>query len=370
MTQARHTQVSLTDTAYYHCVNRCVRRAFLCGRDQETGQDYAHRKQWIVNKVKELASVYAIDVCAFAIMDNHYHLVLHVDQQRSLAWDEAEVVRRWKLLFKGALLVERYMKGDCACEAEADKARELIALWRERLADISWYMRCLNEYVAREANREDGCKGRFWEGRFKSQALLDEKGLLACMAYVDLNPIRAGLCETPEASDFTSIQQRMREFADGEPVQATRPDDAAVPVGTERARPASTRPAETADSMVIPPAPLAGFLQNARDQNSPLPFAFADYLELVDWTGRAVRAGKRGAIPADVPPVLHRLGIEPENWIETVQHFRRHFFHYVGPADVLERCSRDLERKWLRGVGACRKLLGGGGCSAVIPTGS
>ena len=85
-----------------------------------------------------------------------------------------------------------------------------------------------------------------------------------------------------------------------------------------------------------------------------------DYLELVDWTGRAIREDKRGFIPADVPPILSCLGLEAENWIETVRHFRRHFYDYVGPADVLVQYSRATGRSWLRGVRACRKLLGGG----------
>jgi REP element-mobilizing transposase RayT len=366
MTQARHTQISLADTTYYHCVNRCVRRAFLCGVDRESGQNYEHRRQWIVDKIKELSSVFGIDVCAYAVMANHYHVALHVDRKRTLAWDESEVARRWKLLFKGTLLVDRYTKGECVRQAEEDKAREAIESWRERLADISWYMRCLNEFVAREANREDGCKGRFWEGRFKSQALLDERGLLACMAYVDLNPIRAGLCETPEASDFTSIQERIREFVDRKDTQGLGDDGGVSGANPIHVRPSLSTLSEDAHSTTIPAAPLARFFQSATDKESALPFTFSDYLDLVDWTGRAVRVDKRGAIPPNVPPILRRLGIEPESWIETVQYFRRHFFDYVGPADALERCSRVLDRKWLRGVGACRKLLGGGECSPVL----
>ncbi len=107
-------------------------------------------------------------------------------------------------------MVDRYIAGQCFTDAEAEKALEVIGQWRERLSDISWYMRCLNEHIARQANREDECKGRF-----KSQTLLEERALLACMAYVDLNPIRAGISETPEGSDYTSIQERIREYAAG-----------------------------------------------------------------------------------------------------------------------------------------------------------
>ncbi len=110
----------------------------------------------------------------------------------------------------------------------------------------------------------------------------------------------------------------------------------------------------------LPAASLAEFTGPTGETESGLPFHFADYLELVDWTGRAIRADKRGHIPEGVPPILTRLGVEADNWIETVRHFRRYFYDYVGPAEALEQCSLTLGRNWLRGVGACRKLLGGG----------
>ncbi len=366
MTQARQTLISLADTPYYHCVNRCVRRAFLCGEDRFTCRSYEHRKQWIVDMIKELSSLFTIDVCAFSVMSTHYHVVLHVDQKRSLVWDEDEVVERWKRLFHGAVLVDRYMAGQCVTDAEQVKAQELISRWRERLSDISWYMRCLNEHIARQANREDGCKGRFWEGRFKSQALLEEKALLACMAYVDLNPIRAGLSETPKDSDYTSIQERIREYlrardgyTDADKAPSPSPRSDAVGSGDIVVE---NDPGEPA----VPAAHLVEFTGNTVDTDSGLPFHFSDYLELVDWTGRAIRADKRGHIPEGLPPILKRLGVEAESWIDTVRHFRRHFYDYVGPADALERCSRTLGRNWLRGVGACRKLLGSGEmCMAI-----
>ncbi len=356
MTQARQTLISLSDTPYYHCINRCVRRAFLCGEDHASGHSYEHRKEWIVNKIKELSALFAIDVCAYAVMSNHYHTVLFVDRERSLAWTDEEVVERWKLLFAGVVLVDRYMAEQCETDAEKDKAREIIGQWRERLSDISWYMRCLNEHIARQANKEDGCKGRFWEGRFKSQALLEEKALLACMAYVDLNPIRAGLCETLEESEHTSVQARIQAYVQSRDSQSAPNKTASS--GTKTATCTDTTTEKGDGKTNTPTAPLARFTGTAEDRISSLPFHFSDYLELVDWTGRAIRADKRGHIPKDVPPILKRMGVETDSWIDTVRHFRRHFYDYVGPPEAMERCSLTLGRNWLRGVGASRKLWG------------
>jgi len=200
MTRPREQQVDLAVTSYYHCINRCVRRAFLCGEDASTGQDYSHRKQWIVDKIKSFSGIYAVDVCAYAVMSNHYHIVLHVDYERACQWSDKEVIKRWYQLFNGHRMIDRFKKGEINSAAELTVVDEIVGEWRARLMDISWFMRCLNESIAREANKEDKCSGRFWEGRFKSQALLDETALLTCMMYVDLNPVRAGIVNSLEES--------------------------------------------------------------------------------------------------------------------------------------------------------------------------
>ncbi len=358
MTQARRNLISLSDTPYYHCVNRCVRRAFLCGEDRHTGRSYEHRKQWVVDKIKELSSLFAIDVCAFAVLSNNYHIVVRVKEKRSLEWDDKKVMKRWKQLFLGDLLVDRYMAGQCGTDAEEDQALAVIGQWRERLSNISWYMRCLNEHIAREANKEDGCRGRFWEGRFKSQALLEEKALLACMAYVDLNPIRAGLSETLEGSDYTSIQERIQAYVqtlddcpETDETPSSLSSESVPTVATEF----DTKQEDSKSAITA--APLLAFTGTTGDTESGLPFHFSDYLELVHWTGRAIRESKRDYIPSDLPPILTRLGVEAESWIETVRHFRRHFYDFVGSGDMLAQHGRALGRRWLRGVGACRRLL-------------
>ena len=193
---------------------RCVRRAWLWGEDRVSGRNYEHRKNWVVARLAELAAVFTLDVCAYAVMSNHYHLVVRLDVEKARALTEDEVIARNSRLFKVPLLVERYLDG-LTSEAENLVAQKILGQWRERLCDLSWYMRGLNEYLARRANAEDGCEGRFWtapahhcargirpslaiEGRYKSQALLDDAAVLPCMSYVDLNLISANMAETPE----------------------------------------------------------------------------------------------------------------------------------------------------------------------------
>ena len=151
---------------------------------------------------------------AWAVMNNHTHVVLRVDPRLPHSWDDEEVAARWSRL--------RHTL-DGPADPEVATARKQILLKQpERLAEIrdrlgspSWFMRFLNQSIARTANAEDQCTGRFWEGRFRCQALLDDAAVLACMAYVDLNPIRAGLCDRLINSDFTTIQRRLRSLESG-----------------------------------------------------------------------------------------------------------------------------------------------------------
>ena len=168
MPQPRNRQVSLNDTPYYHCISRCVRRAFLCGSDPVSGFDFEHRRQWIVDRIKLLCSVFAVDLCAYAIMNNHYHIVVRINADEVKQWTDEEVAKRWIQIFAGPLLIHQYLANTDLSSEERKYVAALLASWRERLADLSWFMRCINEPIARMANAEDHCTGRFWEGRFKS----------------------------------------------------------------------------------------------------------------------------------------------------------------------------------------------------------
>ena len=151
MGYARKNLVSLGDTPYYHVIARCVRRAWLWGFDEYAKRDYSHRKDWVLERLAQLTSIFSIDVCAYAVMSNHYHLVVHVDQARSKSLSKREVVERWTQLFRAPSLVKRWLDGT-ALEAERTMAERIIEGWRVRLSDLSWFMKCLNEYLARRAN--------------------------------------------------------------------------------------------------------------------------------------------------------------------------------------------------------------------------
>ena len=363
MTRPRCALISLPDTPWYHVVNRCVRRAFLCGHDALTGQNFEHRRGWVETRIRELASVFAIDVAAYAVMSNHYHIVLRVDAERARTWSTDEVLRRWTQLFTGPLLVQRYQQPELRAlmgEAEIAKVNEMADTYRARLFDVSWYMRVLNESIARQANAEDGVKGRFWEGRFKSQALLDEQALLAAMAHVDLNPVRAGMAESLEGSAHTSIAARLGELR-GQPfVPVIAPPAGSVRQGGAPvvALGTATLPSLLPEQALaaLPEAPLMPFDPTGRFAQG-VPFGLAEYLDLVDTVGRVVHPKKRGTLAHHAPPLLQRLDMDTEAFIACADTFFRTFAHAVGTPASLVKLAAQRQARALRGMGTARQVL-------------
>ena len=293
MIQARSTLVSPTDTPYYHCVSRCVRRAFLCGYDSHSQTDYEHRRQWLETKLHKTANIFAIKLCAYAVMSNHYHVVVHIRSAEALEWSQQEVVRRWHSLFNGTYLSQCFASGHHLLPSQQEVLDKDIEIWRERLSNLSWFMKVVNESIARRANKEDKCTGHFsatapcvtlppasmrsWESRFKSQALLDERALLSCMAYVDLNPIRAKMATSPETSDHTAIKTRIQTLKNHKKTKQS----------------------------------LEQFV------------------------------GSRGKICAALPPILERLTLDQESWHILTTEFERMFGQWVGSEHIVRQVYSD-----------------------------
>jgi REP element-mobilizing transposase RayT len=330
MTRARRNQIDLASTSYYHVISRCIRRAYLCGDDKPTGKNFDHRRIWLKDRIKKLSAIFSIEICAYAILSNHYHIVLHVDKGAADTWTHDEVIERWYQLYNGNVLVDRYRNGEVLDEACLFRVKQFVETWRKRLYDISWFMKNLNEFIARTANFEDNCTGKFWEGRFKSQALLDETALLSCMIYVDLNPIRAKMADSLSESDFTSIAERIKQL------NAFQKEQQKVKKSAE---------------VSIPKQPTQLLPFGSNDDPKTLPFTLFDYLELADWSGRLINPKKRGSISEKEPKILAVMNIEQDSWFNTVQNFRRQYGSFAGSKSSLLKCAEEHHDKWYKGVG-------------------
>lgn len=293
MTYPRAHLVDELNGGFYHCTSRCVRRAWLCGKDPVTGASYSHRRRWLEAKILHLARFFAIDVCAYAIMSNHYHIVVRTDPRRTSEWSPEEVAKRW---------LSRHNNRAKSKLGENEKMKDLVAQpdriqqLRRRLSSLSWFMRDINESLARKANAEDECTGRFWEGRFKSVALLDRRAVIQCMIYVDLNPARAKPNRSIP-SPHTSARARMLQ---------------------RRNRLASL---------------------------SDVELSLTHYIDLLKWTHSRTRARKRThPVPRNT---LSSLGQTEEQWLKNV---RAHsdWYRAYGLPESIAAYVKKIRQRWIQ----------------------
>jgi hypothetical protein len=373
-----------SEIAIIHAVQRCVRRAYLAGFDEKTGKDFSFRREWIRRRMEALASVFGVDVLTYAIMSNHMHLILRNRPDVVSAWSDREVAIRWLRVFPGRRLEEHLAEPTENDVNMLVNQPERLLIVRERLSDISWFMRALSEPIARLANQQDECTGRFWEGRFKALRIVDETGLLACAMYVDLNPIRAAMTDSLEKSTHTSVYDRIHAG------KGAMIDSAAFdlkPTSTEAAGKAirETPVAELQKQRKAKKHNPTGRKIRRDDWLSPLtldkeslsldPQRHSDglrasdkgflnvdweqYYKLLKWTAKQGVDGFAAEAPADSASLLASLGIDASMWRDMVWHFKKYFGRStcLGSPESMAADAARTGKRWHRGQRAARAFF-------------
>ena len=335
---ARRETIDPNEVVVAHICNRTVRKCFLMGQDESSGKNFDHRKVWIEQYLKQFSAQFGVDLLGFAILSNHFHLILRTRPDVVATWSDDEIARRWMMLCP-----LRKNADDSPCEPTQQEIRSIAGCpektkeIRQRLSSISWWMRLLCQRIAMRANREEKETGRFWQDRYRATVLTDEASLLACAAYVDLNPIRAAMCEKLEESDHTSVQRRIKSQR-GEAVKenTAAADSFLAPLSINE------------QSDAVGPCVSASRLRCS--DKGFLAMSLDDYLLLLDWTARQSAKGKRGRTPSCVPPILQRLGLAQSSWCELVSDFGKLFSSVAGKPEVVDsmRTPHGHRRMYLR----------------------
>lgn len=381
----RQETIDESTVGIYHVFNRCSQNAKLLGYDPNAKKDVSHRKEQLLEKMAYLAGFMAVDVLDYAILDNHFHLVVRNRPDVVEVWTDEEVIQRWWQISPGRRdkdgnpepISDRELKAQASCE-------ETVKEYRKRLSSISWFMRMLCQPIARQANKESGVTGRFFAHRFGCKRILDMAGLLACSMYVDLNLVRAGIAETPESSEFTSAFARIQaralrkqtnlgqsldvshckdapdawlapllldERSDAfEGCTQSRASNASIDAGLESPSDIVTS-ADAKRKAAAKMAQCNPFGSPRASEKGFLPMSPDEYFRVLDWTGRHVRSDKKaGAIPADLKPILERLQVRPGNWLQTIRSYDKNFRTAVGTVEAIRAEAKRRGRRWLQGV--------------------
>lgn len=380
-----------SESAIVHCIQRCVRRAFLAGVDRETGKDFSYRKEQIRRRMEALASVFGVDVLTYAVMSNHLHVILRNRPDVVAQWSDEEVAVRWLRVFPGRRLEDHLADPTDVEVAMLIQQKERLASIRLRLSDISWFMRALSEPIARRANKEDECTGHFWEGRFKSQRIVDEAGLLACAMYVDLNPVRAAIVESPDKSLHTSAYDRIKsqqgaliDSAAYELKAIPREEAAKLKMETPVAELKRIRAAKKKRGngkrvrrddwlapLTLPKEQLSSDPQvhkqgvRASDRGF-LNMKMEDYLNILRWTGGEASTSAMETveeIPERVRRVLASFSIDARIWRKLVWEYKKYFgkSSCAGRPEAMVEDAKRRGRSWYRGqrsAAECFEIIG------------
>ncbi len=314
----RRLVVDPTEVMVYHCYNTCARQAFHLTDDAKSSE----RLEWLRSTEEILASLFAIEVCFHAELDNVFHLVVRSRPDVVERMSDEEVVRRWlkiaKLKCCGASEIEEPTSKRVRKEM---KKRRRVKRLRKRLSHVSWFVGSLSENLSRRINRADGTRGTIWASRYQCDRLPDEASILIGGISVDLNLIRAGKAETPDESVNTSAYERIQAQRMATRMEATqqvvtqerpeapgngRLDGWLVELTMDRSRPTDA-----------PERYRSSTGRRASDMGL-LALSVSQYLQILEWTKNQLCSDKRRALCSSLETVLERMGLNGDLLVAAV----------------------------------------------------
>ena len=353
MTTARKNFMQADKIGTYHITVRCVRRSFLQGIDEYSGNDYSHRKSWVPDKIKLLLKAFAIEMGGYAGMDNHFHLVLRNRPDLLKDLTPLQIANLWLIIHP-----TKEMRKEKRDKPTKDDLNQTLLKYdtevlRRRLSDISWLMREPNQYIAVKANREDKCKGAFIESRFKSQNLADDAAILTCMINIDLNPIRAQIATSIETSIHTSGNHRYQaENAKNKLLKAEELKESQHNIKLSKLQEKEIKKQKEIAKKDNWLAPIEKLDLNLKDSTRTpiLNITTNKYLELLDFTGREYHKNKPGIISGNIAPILEVMGLSQKQWFENLKNYGKWYYRVLGPLIDLKEKLISTNQRWFKGI--------------------
>jgi len=346
----------------YHCITRCVRQLFLLGPDKKARLENLGRWNYCEFRLEYLAGIFAIDVLDFSMLSNHIHTNLRNRPDVVKAWSNQEVARRWLRLHP----TEAKSKGKSKeklkdiTEQDIENAaadNELMIKARRQLSCISHFQKTFLEPIAKEFNRRDNKKGHFVAERFRCKRIESDTALLACSVYIALNSYRAMLGDTLQDHPHSSYSRRYHGVADWlTPLYLNERSSAYGEVAVVSVGPGGVKELRAQANLL--PAPRCS-------EKGMLPLEWPEYQAICEWTAIHIRH-RRGlsqaekdevVVPQEIAELLQKMGIDAKFWLDAIDRYEELFHNFIATPDQLEEIARRLNRKYVKGIRACRNLF-------------